>query len=110
MSGGSSLKSMTRSNAPKGGAKEKKAAPTWPTTDAIGLKWSHPLVAKLPSTRPSPSYTVVGVHKLDGRYGRALMSKPTKKLVSEPTPSRKGSESSGALFRIKRMIKPQIRG
>jgi hypothetical protein len=28
MSGGSSLKSMTRSNAPKGGAKEKKAAPT----------------------------------------------------------------------------------
>ena len=38
MSGGSSLKSMVRSKAPQGGAKEKKATPTRPTTDAIGLK------------------------------------------------------------------------
>jgi hypothetical protein len=38
------------------------------------------------------------------------MHKPTKKPISEPTPSRKGSESSGAPLRIRRMIKPQIRG
>jgi hypothetical protein len=38
MSGGSSLKTMTHSKAPFGGAKEKKVAPTCPTIDAIGLK------------------------------------------------------------------------
>jgi hypothetical protein len=38
MSGGSSLKSMARSNAPKGGTKEKKKAPACPTTGAIGIK------------------------------------------------------------------------
>jgi hypothetical protein len=38
MSGGSSLNSTVRSNAPKGGAKEKKKAPALPTTGAIGIK------------------------------------------------------------------------
>jgi hypothetical protein len=39
MSGGSSLKTMMRSKVPQGGAKEKKAAPTRPTTGILGLKW-----------------------------------------------------------------------
>jgi hypothetical protein len=38
------------------------------------------------------------------------MRKPAKKPVNEPTPSGKGLESSGAPLRIKRMIKPRIRG
>jgi hypothetical protein len=38
------------------------------------------------------------------------MHKLAKKLVSELTPSEKGLESSDAPLRIKRMIKPQIRG
>jgi hypothetical protein len=43
MSGGLSLKSTARSNAPKGGAKEKKTAATRPTTSAIGLKRKAPI-------------------------------------------------------------------
>ena len=38
ISGGSSLKIMACSKVPLGGAKEKKAMPTRPTTDAISLK------------------------------------------------------------------------
>jgi hypothetical protein len=38
MSGGTSLKSMARSKVPLGGAKEKKATLTRPTTGATGLK------------------------------------------------------------------------
>jgi hypothetical protein len=130
MSGGSSLMSMACSNAPKGGAKEKKTTPTQPTTDAIGLKRKPPVSSQIskrtnvmpsgnfvfgassyiPSTRPSPSYTVVGVHKSNGGYGKALMRKPAKKPVSELTPSGKESESSGAPLRIKRFrSRPPIR-
>jgi hypothetical protein len=50
------------------------------------------------------------VRKPEGGYGKALMRKLAKKPVSELTPSRKGSESSGAPLRIKRIIKPEIRG
>jgi hypothetical protein len=129
MSGGSSIKSTTRSNVPKGGAKEKKAL-VQPSTGAIGLKRKAPISSKtskrtnvmppgksvshaslsIPSARPSPSYTVVVMRKHDGGNGKALMRKPAKKSVSEPAPSGKGSESSGAPLRIKRMIKLQIRG
>jgi hypothetical protein len=122
LSGGSSLKSMTRSNAPKGGAKEKKTASTRPTTGAIALKRkatdsSKPSKRSLvtpsgthasssvPSARPSLSYTVVGVCKPGGGYGKALMRKLAKKLVSELAPFGKGSESSGAPLRIKRFRK-----
>jgi hypothetical protein len=66
--------------------------------------------SSIPSTRPSPSYTIVGVRKSNGGYGKALMHKLAKKLVSEPTPSRKESESSGAPLRIKRFRpRPPIR-
>jgi hypothetical protein len=104
--------------------------PAHPTIGVIGLKQKALVSSKsskctnvtpsgnsvscasssIPSTRPSPSYTVVGVRKPDGGYGKALMRNPAKKLVSELAPSGKGSESSGAPLRIKRMIKPQIRG
>jgi hypothetical protein len=127
MGGGSSTKSTVHSNASKGGNKEKKKAPARPTTEAIGLKRKAPDSSKpskrslvtplgthaslsIPSTRLSPSYTVVGVRKPDGRHGKALMRKPAKKPVSEPTPSGKGSESSGTPLRIKRVKKPKIRG
>jgi hypothetical protein len=127
MSDGSSLKSMACSNVPKGGAKEKRKAFTHPTTYAIGLKWKatdsskpskHSLVtplgthasSSLPSARPSPSYTIIGMCKPDGRYWKALMHKLPKKLVCESTPSGKGLESSSSPHRIKRIIKPQIRG
>jgi hypothetical protein len=130
MSGGSRLKSTMCSNAPKGGAKEKKTAPTRPTTGAIGLKRKALISSEsskrtnvtpsgnsvtrasssLPSARPSPSYTVVGMRKPDGRYGKTLMRKPANKPVSEPTPSGKGSESSGTPLKIKRFRKlPPIR-
>jgi len=42
MSGDSSLKTTTHSKAPLGGAKEKKALPTRPTTGSIGLKRNTP--------------------------------------------------------------------
>jgi len=45
---------------------------------------------------------VVGVCKLEGGYGKALMRKPAKKPVCKPAPSRKESESSGAPLRIQR--------
>jgi hypothetical protein len=116
-----------RSNAPKGGAKEKKKAPALPTTGAIGIKWktldsSEPSKRSLimpsgtrassfiPSARSNPSYTVVGIRKPDGGYGKALMRKPAKKLVSESTPSGKGSKSLCAPLRIKRFRpRPPIR-
>ena len=130
ISGGSSIKSKARSKVHQGGVKEKKTAPTRPTTSAIDLKRkanissesserSHVIpsgspvsraTSSIPSARPSPSYTVVRVRKPSGGYKKVLMRKPAKKPVSEPTPSRKGSESLGAPFRIKRMVKPQIRG
>jgi hypothetical protein len=118
---------MARSNAPKGGTKEKKKAPACPTTGAIGIKWktlnsSKPsklsLVmplgthasSSIPSARSNPSYTVVGIRKPDGGYGKALMRKQAKKLVSESTPSEKGSKSSCAPLRIKRFRpRPPIR-
>jgi hypothetical protein len=46
MSGGSSLKTTACSKAPQGGAKEKKMAPTRPTTDTIGLKRKAPYVSR----------------------------------------------------------------
>jgi hypothetical protein len=130
ISGGSSLKSTVRSNVPKGGAKEKNMFPTRPTTGAIGLKRKAPVSSEtskrtnvthsgnsvarasssIPSARPGPSYTIVGVRKPEGGYRKALMRKLAKKPVSEPTPSRKGSESSGAPLRIKMIINPKIRG
>jgi hypothetical protein len=126
MGGGSSIKSTARSNAPKGDHKEKKKAPACPTIGTISLKWKAPDSSKpskcslvtplgtrasssIPSARSSPSYAMVGVRKPNGGYGKALMRKPAKKSVSEPTPSGKGSESSGTPLRIKRVQKPQIR-
>ena len=62
------------------------------------------------TTRPSLSYTIVGVRKPDGGYGKALMRKLAKEPVRKPTPSGKESaESLGAPLRIKRMVKPPIR-
>ena len=118
------------SKAPLGGAKEKKAPSTRPTTSAIGLKRkaaeaSEPkkrsfvtpsgnLVSRASSSmhtaRPSLFYTIVGMRKPDGGYGKALMRKPAKNPVSKLAPSGKESESSGAPLRFKRMVKPQIRG
>jgi hypothetical protein len=125
MSGGSSLKSMACSKAPQGGAKEKKMAPTRPTTGALVLKRKAsdisgtskcPIVTPSGNTvscasssfytaRPSLSYTIVGMQKPKGWYGKALIHKPAKKPVSEPAPSSKESESSGAPLRIKRFSK-----
>jgi hypothetical protein len=130
MSGGSSLKSTARSNAPKGGAKEKKKASARPTTGATGLKRKAPVSSEsskrtnvtplgnpvscasssIPSARPSPSYTMVSVCKPDGGYRKELMRKSAKKPISEQAPSGRGSETLSAPLRIKRMIKPQIRG
>jgi hypothetical protein len=53
---------------------------------------------------------MVGIRKPDGGYGKALMHKSTKKLVSKLAPSGKESEYSGAPPRFKRMVKPPIRG
>ena len=86
MSGSSSLKTTARSKVPQGGTKEKKAAPTQPTTGGIRLKRMAPDVSETskhsvttPSVntvsrasssfltaRPSLSYTVVGVRKPEG--------------------------------------------
>ena len=95
-----------------------------------GLKWKapdvsgtskHPIVTpsgitvsraslSFHTARPSPSYTVVGVRKPDGGYGKALMHKPAKKPMSKTAPSGKETESSGAPLRIKRFRKlPPIR-
>jgi len=102
ISGGSSLKSTACSNVPKGGTKEKKKVPARPMTGAIGLKRKaadssesskrinvtpsgHSVSrasSSIPSARPSPSYTVVGIHKPDGGYGKALMRKPAKERDS----------------------------
>jgi hypothetical protein len=126
MSGGSCLKTMVHSKAPLGGAKEKKAVPTCPTTGTIGLKQKTPEVRRpskhsvvtpsgnlvshasssLPSARPSTSYMVVGVHKPEGGYEKVLIRKSAKETVSKPTPSGKESESLGAPLRFKRMLKP----
>jgi hypothetical protein len=48
---------------------------------------------------------MVGVHKPNGGYRKALMRKPAKKPVSKLTPSSKESKSSGAPLRIKRFRK-----
>jgi len=48
---------------------------------------------------------MVGVHKLEGGYGKALMGKPAIKPKSKPALLGKGSESSGAPLRIKRFRK-----
>jgi hypothetical protein len=125
MSGDSSLKTTAHSKAPQGGAKEKKTAPTQPTTGTLGLKQKAPGVSRpskrfvvtpsgnmvssvtssFQTTRPSLSYTVVGVRKPEGGYGKVLMHKLVEKPVSMPTPSEKESESSGAPLRIKRFRK-----
>jgi hypothetical protein len=113
MSGGSSLKSTVCSKAPQGGAKEKKMVPAHPTTAAISLKRKGSNINKpskrshvtpsgthasssIPSARPSLSYTIVGVHKPEGGYGKALMRKSAKKPESKTTLSRKESELSDA--------------
>ena len=107
ISGGSSLKTMAHTKGLQGSAKENKVAPTQPTTSAISLKWKAPDISKpskcsivMPSgntvshaslsfhiARPSLSYTMVGVRKPKGGYGKALMRKPAKKPVSKPAPS-----------------------
>ena len=122
MSGGSSLKTTAHSKAPQGSAKEKKMVPTQPTTGPIGLKRKasnvsgpskRPVVTPSGNTvsrasssfqtaRPSLSYTVVGVRKLKGGFGKALMRKPAKKPISKLAPSgEEPSESLGAPLRIK---------
>ena len=93
MSGGSNLKTTTRSKAPQDGTKEKKTVPTCPTADALGLKRKasnvsgpskHPVVtpsgnmvshasSSFHTARPRLSYTIVGMQKLDGGYGKGLM-------------------------------------
>jgi hypothetical protein len=45
------------------------------------------------------------MQKPEGWYRKALIHKPAKKPVSEPAPSSKESESSGAPLRIKRFSK-----
>ena len=123
-SSGTRLRTTTRSKVPYGGAKEKKAAPTRPNTSAIDLKRkapddsgpskrsfimpsgntvSRPSVS-VHTARPSLSYTMVGMHKPDGRYGKALIRKPTKELVCKPAPSGKELESLSTPLRIKRPI------
>jgi hypothetical protein len=62
------------------------------------------------TTRPSHSYTVVGVRKPEGGYGKVLMRKPAQKPISKLAPSGKETESSGAPLRFKRMVKPPISG
>ena len=106
MSGGLNLKSMARSKTPQGDTKEKKTVPTCPTTGAISLKRKVPkvsgpsilsLVTPLGNTvyhasssmhivRPSLSYTMVGVRKPDGGYGKVLMHNLAKELVRNVTP------------------------
>jgi hypothetical protein len=91
-SSGTSLKSTSCSKVPLGGTKEKKAAPTRPTTGAIGLKRKasevsgpskHALVtpsgnlvsrtcSSLPFARSCLSYTMIGVCKPDGGYEKVL--------------------------------------
>ena len=108
-SSGTSLRTMAHSKASLGDAMEKKAAPTRPTTGAISLKRKATKVSEpskhsfvMPSgntvsrvsssmhtARPSLSYTVVGMRRPNGGYGKALMHKPAKKPVIKPTPSGK---------------------
>ena len=67
--------------------------------------------SSLPTARPSPSYTIVGVRKPNRGYGKVLLRKPAKEPVRKPAPSGKESvESSGAPLRFKRMVKPPIKG
>ena len=94
--------------------------PTRPTTGAIGLKRKAPEVSEptkrsvvtplgnmvsraslsFQTARPSLSYTMVGVHKPEGGFGKALMRELAKKSVSKSAPSGKEpSESSGAPLR-----------
>jgi hypothetical protein len=128
MSGGTSLRSTACSKAPLGGAKEKKAPSTMPTTGAIGLKRKAPEVSGpkkqsfvtlsgnsvsrasslMHTDRSSPSYTIVGMRKPDGRYGKALMHKPAKEPVRKL--GKELAESLSAPLRFKRMVKPPIRG
>ena len=131
ISGGTSLRTTACSKAPLGGTKERKATPTIPITGAIGLKRKAPEVSGpskrslvTPSSnsvshaslsmhiaRPSLSYTMVGVCKPDGGYGKVLMRKPAKEPVCKPASSGiETVESSGAPLRFKRMVKPPIRG
>ena len=58
----------------------------------------------------SLSYTVVGLCKPEGGYGKALMRKLAKKPKNKLALLGKESESSGAPHRFMRMVKPQIRG
>ena len=57
------------------------------------------------TTRPSLSYIMVGMHKPNGGYGKALMHKLAKELVRMPAPSRKKLEFLGAPLRIRRFRK-----
>lgn len=118
-SGGASLKSMARTRPPLGGAKVKKAPLKRTTTSAIGLKRKAPeddgprkrvpiallgnvashSSSSLPSAHPSPSYTVIGVRKPDGGYGKGLMPKPAPK-------GKEQVESLSQPLRIKRIVKP----
>ena len=88
------MKSTACTEAPLGGAKVKKVPPKRTTTGAIGLKRKaledsgpkkHTIVmpssnlascasSSLPSARPSPSYTIVGVRQPDGGYDKGERS------------------------------------
>lgn len=129
MSGSTSLKSTTRTKAPQGGTKSKQAPPMRPLTGITGLKRKAPKVGEkkthvtplgssvsCPSTRPSPSYTIVGVKKPDGGYGKALMRKSVPKgkesaeaLPRKPAPKAKETvESSSQFLRIRRFREPPV--
>lgn len=59
--------------------------------------------SSIPSTRPSPSYTIVGMRKPGEGYGKALMSKPKP-------PPKEQTETSSQMLRIKQFKKlPPIR-
>jgi len=108
MRGGSSPKTMARSKAPQGGAKRKAPDISGPSKRSVvtpsGNTVSH-ASSSFHTIRPSLSYTVVGVRKPDGGYGKVLMRKSAKKPVSKMAPSGKESESLGAPRRIQRFRK-----
>jgi len=129
MSGGTSLKYTACTKAPQGGAKSKQAPPTKPLMGITGLKRKAPKVGEKkthvtpsgssvsrPNTRPSPSYTIVGVKKPDGGYSKALMRKPSPKgkgpaqaLTRKSAPKTKEpAESSSQSLRIWRFREPPV--
>lgn len=122
-SGGASLKSTAWTKAPQGGAKPRQAPPSKTSMGTVGLKRKVP-----ESTEPSKkvhvtpsgntifsrSYTVVGIKKPDGRYGNALMRKPTPKgkepveTLTRKSVSKETADSSSQPFIVRRFREPPV--